>query len=82
MVLAGQRLYMAGAPDIVPKEDPMAAFEGRLGARLWVVSVSDGEKLAEYKLDSLPVFDGLMAASGRLFIATKDGKLICMGKKQ
>jgi len=82
MVLAGQRLYLAGSPDIVPKEDPMAAFEGRLGARLWVVSVSDGEKLAEYELDSLPVFDGLIAASGRLYVATQDGRLVCMGEKQ
>jgi len=78
MVLAGQRLYLAGPPDIVPKEDPMAAFEGRLGASLWVVSGSDGEKLAEYKLDSVPVLDGMMAARGRLYIATKDGKLVCM----
>ncbi len=82
MVLAGQRLYLAGPPDIVPKEDPMAAFEGRMGARLWVVSASNGEKLAEYKLDRSPVLDGLMAARGQLYIATKDGKLVCMGKKQ
>ena len=82
MVLAGQRLYLAGAPDIVPKEDPMSAFEGRLGARLWVISASNGEKLAEYKLDHLPVFDGLIAARGRLYIATKEGRLVCMGEKQ
>lgn len=81
MVLAGQRLYLAGPPDIVPREDPMSAFEGRLGARLWVISASNGEKLAEYKLDHLPVFDGLMAAKGRLYIATKEGRLVCMGEK-
>jgi len=81
LVLAGQRLYLAGPPDIVPEQDPMAAFEGRMGARLWVVSASDGRKLAEYKLDRLPVFDGAIAANGRLYIACKDGLLICMGKK-
>jgi hypothetical protein len=82
MVLAGERLYFAGPPDVVPKDDPMAAFEGRLGGKLWVVSASDGKKLAEYELESPPVLDGMMAAQGRLYIASKDGQLICMGKKQ
>lgn len=82
MVLAGQRLYLAGPPDIVAKEDPMAAFEERLGSRLWVVSAADGKRLAEYKLDHVPVFDGLIAAQGRLYISSSDGHLVCMGQKQ
>jgi outer membrane protein assembly factor BamB len=81
MVLAGQRLYMAGPPDIVPKDDPMASFEGRLGGKLWVVSTTNGEKLNEYKLDYLPVFDGMIAANGCMYIAANNGRLICMGKK-
>ena len=82
MVLAGRYLCLAGPPDVVPKEDPMAAFEGRLGGRLWVVSTANGEKLSEYKLDHMPVLDGMIGARGRLYIATKDRRLICMGKKQ
>jgi outer membrane protein assembly factor BamB len=82
MVLADNRLYIAGPPDVVGRDDPMAAFEGRLGGKLLVVSASDGEKLAEYELDSPPVLDGMMAARGRLYIATTDGRLICMAKKQ
>ena len=82
MVLADRRLYFAGPPDIVDKDDPMAAFEGRMGGRLWVVSSSDGEKLAEYELDSPPVLDGVMAAQGRLYIAAEYGRLTCMGKKR
>jgi hypothetical protein len=82
MVLAGQRLYLAGPPDIVPEEDPMAAFEGRLAGRLWVVSAADGKGLAEYKLDHMPVFDGLIAAQGRLYISSGAGHLVCMGDKQ
>ena len=81
MVLAGQYLYIAGPPDIVDKDDPMAAFEGRLGGRLWVVSASDGEKLAEYELDHPPVLDGMIAAQERLYIAVTDGRLICMGRQ-
>ncbi len=39
----------------------------------------DGRKLAEYKLDSPPVWDGLAAASGRLYLSTTAGVVMCMG---
>ena len=77
MVLAGDKLFMAGPPDVVPKDDPYAAFDGKLGAKLWVVSAEDGKKLAEYALDGQPAFDGLIAAAGRLYLATEDGRLLC-----
>ena len=80
MVLARDRLFLAGPPDVVPEDDPMAAFDGRKGAKLWAVNASDGRKLAEYELESLPEFDGLIAADGRLYLATGDGRVICMGK--
>jgi len=80
MVLAGDRLFVAGPPDVVDPDDPMAAFEGRKGAVLRVVSAADGKTLAEQKLDAPPVFDGLIAAQGRLLMCTTDGKVVCFGK--
>lgn len=80
LVLAGDRLFLAGPPDVVPKNDPMASFEGRKGARMWAVDASNGKKLAEYKLKTLPAFDGMIAAEGRLYLCTADGRVICMGK--
>jgi outer membrane protein assembly factor BamB len=77
MVLAGDKLFMAGPPDVIPVDDPYAAFNGKMGARLWVVSATDGDKIAEYPLESLPVLDGLIAAGGRLYLATRDGQLQC-----
>jgi outer membrane protein assembly factor BamB len=77
MVLAGDRLFMAGPPDAMPADDPYAAFDGRLGAQLWVVSTADGQKLAEYPLEYQPAFDGLIAAEGRLYLSTADGRLVC-----
>jgi hypothetical protein len=77
MVLAGDRLFMAGPPDVVPADDPYAAFEGRRGAQLWVVSAADGQKLAEYPLEGLPAFDGLVASGGKLYLTTLDGTLQC-----
>jgi outer membrane protein assembly factor BamB len=79
MVLAGKHLFVAGAPDVVDPEDPMAAFEGRKGAVLCAHSAADGKMLAEHKLDAPPVFDGLIAASGRLLLCTTDGHVVCLG---
>ena len=74
-------MLIAGPPDVLDPRDPLAAFEGRMGAKLWAVSSIDGRKLAEYKLDSPPVFDGMAAAERRLYVSTRAGQLICMGKK-
>ena len=81
MALAGDKLFIAGPPDVIPEDDPAAAFEGRKGADLWSISASTGEKLAEIQhLDSPPVFDGLIAAHRRLYISTADGAVRCFGR--
>jgi outer membrane protein assembly factor BamB len=83
MVVAGDKLFVAGPPDVVPDDDPLAAFEGRLGSAVWAYSTRDGQKLAEVaRLDALPVYDGLIAASGRLYLTTGDGQVICLGPAQ
>ena len=56
------------------------AWEGRSGALLWAVAADDGERLAEHRLDSPPVFDGMAAAGGRLYLSTMDGKVVCLEK--
>jgi outer membrane protein assembly factor BamB len=81
MVSATDKLFVAGAPDTLDPEDPLAALEGRAGGLLRAVSKTDGKKLAEYKLKSPPVLDGLITANGKLYIATRDGKLTCWTKK-
>jgi len=82
MVLAGGTLFIAGPPDVIDPADPLAAFEGRKGGLLRAVSSADGTTLAEYQLDSPPVFDGMIAAKGRLYISTRDGRLTCLGKRR
>ncbi len=97
MVLADETLFIAGPPDVVDEEESLAAFavpatqerlakqaailNGSEGALLWAVS-TDGTKLSEQKLKCIPVFDGMAAAGGRLYMATTDGKVICMGGKE
>ena len=77
MVLAGRKLFAAGPPDVLDPTDPLAALEGRKGAKLWIVSADGGEKLAEYELDSPPVFDGMAVTEGRRYVSLKDGTIAC-----
>ena len=81
MVKAGDVLFAAGPPDVFNADDPYAAFEGRAGGRLVAVAGADGKPLAERTLESPPVFDGLIAAGGRLYLADEAGAVRCFGAK-
>jgi len=94
MVLAGKTLLAAGPPDVVDEDEVFerphaadirarldhqnAAWRGRHGALLWTVSAGDGKRLAQYELPSPPVWDGMAAASGRLYLSTLDGRVVCL----
>jgi hypothetical protein len=94
MVLADRTLFIAGPPDIVDEEEAFFALDdsevlrqlseqsallkGREGALLWAVSARNGKKLAEYKLATLPVWDGMIASGGKLFLTTMNGEVSCL----
>jgi hypothetical protein len=80
MVLAGETVFVAGAPLVFPADDLAGTYAGRRGAMMRAVSTVDGATLAEYKLAQLPVWDGIAAAGGRLLIVTQDGCVECWGK--
>ncbi len=82
MLLSRERLYLAGPPDALPEKGAYEAMIGKGGALFRVVSTSDGSKLAEFEMDEVPVFDGLIAAGDRLYMSTMDGTLICLGEKR
>ena len=97
MVLANDRLFIAGPRDVADEKelwgrsneqiykDKMALqaewFKGTHGGYMQVFSKKDGTKLTEKKLAYLPAFDGLIAANGRLYMATKCGSLVCFDGK-
>jgi outer membrane protein assembly factor BamB len=56
-------------------------LSGDEGAILWIMDKRDGKKLAEYRLEHLPVFDGMAVASQSIFLSTADGRLVCMVSK-
>jgi len=78
MVKAADVVFVAGAPDVLEADDPYAAFEGRKGARVAAISSKDGARLAECELGVPPVFDGLIAAGGRLLVSLEDGSLMSL----
>jgi hypothetical protein len=93
MVLTDRALFVAGPPDVVDEDqafrqinepqiqqslaEQATALEGKKGALLKVVSPADGRDLAQYELDYPPVFDGMAAAAGKLYISTVNGDLRC-----
>ncbi|HIE53449.1 MAG TPA: hypothetical protein EYP85_16985 [Armatimonadetes bacterium] len=78
MILAGRVLFVAGPI----KERTGLSEEGKQSqaALLMAISAPDGSELARYQLAAPPVFDGMAAANGRLFIAGENGQVICLGK--
>jgi len=96
MVAADKTLFVAGPPDVVDEEEAFFAMDdavildklaeqsallkGKDGARIWAVSTQDGEKLSEYRLDSLPIWDGMIAANEKLYLTTMNGDVACLTK--
>ena len=94
MTVAGDRLFVSGPPDLVDErqafhnpDDPAIqavlkrqaeAYDGREGGQLWVMSKADGNVITRYALDTIPIFDGMAAAGDSLYLATTDGRVLCL----
>jgi outer membrane protein assembly factor BamB len=72
MALSQKVLFVAGARDELDAK----------GGLLIAYSAETGEPRAEYELDSPPVFDGMAAAAGRLYLSKKDGTLLCLADRE
>ncbi|MDP6117554.1 MAG: PQQ-binding-like beta-propeller repeat protein [Planctomycetota bacterium] len=87
MILGKEHIAVAGPLDAGKKEqsilaftdeeDAVERFEGRKGVLLRIVRATDGRRISEVSLSSVPVFDGMAAAKGRLYLSMRDGKLLC-----
>jgi len=92
MVLANDKLVIAGPPDVAEKsegilsylneENALASRRGDKGSLLQIVSAENGELLAGYELDCTPIFDGLATAGGRLYLSTQEGRVVCYGENR
>jgi len=90
MALAGDRLAVAGPVDLGRKmqqilafqneAEALAGFQGRKGVYLRIVRAADGKTVSQCRLDHMPVFDGLAAAGGRIYLSLKNGSVVCFGE--
>lgn len=91
MVATDDKLLLAGPPSLKPyksnpmrfvdESDALATFRGEKGVFLQVRSAADGSVQDQFELDAMPVFDGMSAATGRLMLSLKNGKVLCFGQK-
>jgi outer membrane protein assembly factor BamB len=97
MVKAGDRLHLAGPEELVDQEivqrsisteetqallaEQDAAMQGERGAMLLCVDASDGTVRDGWRLPTTPVFDGVAAVRGRLYVALSDGTVMCLGEE-
>ena len=93
MVLADKVLFTAGPEDIlddhytydhreepaiqVEFEEQAEIFNDEQGGLLRAVLTNDGRQMAQYTLESMPVWDGMVAANNKLYLALKNGSVIC-----
>ena len=80
MVLTDDVLFTAGpvmAAGGESADEP--TFDADSPAVLTAFRTEDGQELSHRKLKSQAVFDGLVAAYGKLFLSTVDGKVVCLG---
>jgi outer membrane protein assembly factor BamB len=86
IALAPRRLFLAGPPAITvsPYKSDEAAqedldrWQGRKGGKVVVYATADGALLAECPLPSPPVWDGMAAAGGKLYVSARDGRVYCV----
>ncbi len=97
LLVAGGRVFVAGPPDLVDTRVTQrnwgdaesqkrlaaqaAALAGKKGGLLNVYAAADGTAVSSLQLASPPVFDGLAAAGGRLYLAAVDGSVVCLQKR-
>ena len=77
MVATDDKLFIVGPP--VKALENTASLLGASGALMNVVGTKDGQTLKRYTIEALPVFDGLAAAYGRLYLTMRDGRVACLG---
>ena len=64
----------SGRPKDPDNPDPHVAV-------LRVHDAANGKQLSELKLPAEPVFDGMAAAAGRIYLSTTDGRVTCFEAK-
>jgi hypothetical protein len=73
--------FVYGADDEINRQmrRQEEAWLGKQGAVLAAVSAQNGEKLAQQQIAAIPVWDGMIATGGQLYLALQNGTVLCLG---
>ena len=93
MFVADKTIFVAGPPVIMSEEkafygldkesvrkelaEQATLLKGKDGSVIWALDAKTGKKLAEYKMNSMPVLDGMIAAQNSIYMTTTNGDVIC-----
>jgi hypothetical protein len=80
MAITNRHLCVAGTPDLVDEQTPWAALDGGQGGVLRMFTKQDGEQTTEFELEAPPVYDGIAAAQGHLYLSLRAGEVVCFGQ--
>jgi autotransporter-associated beta strand protein len=94
MVVANNNLFLGGPPSLEDEQESFdtlndaqtqsdlaaqnSALYGARGGLLRVVDKATGNVLATSTVDFVPVWDGMAAAHQSLYMATRDGRVVCL----
>jgi len=94
MIKSSDKLIVCGPEKIIDEKDAVrrypeesalqelkqqdAILDGQRGSHLWVVHAETGDVLEKHELSALPVWDGMAAAVGNVYLATHNG-VACLG---
>jgi len=94
MIKTSDKLIVCGPEKIIDEKDVVRRYseesvrqelkrqdgilDGKKGSHLWVVNAPDGRILEKHELPSLPAWDGMATAHGRVYLATQNG-VVCLG---
>lgn len=77
MVVGGDLLAVAGSHGEIDQDDPWGIFEGRGGGELRILNPDTGDTVGQLSLDAQPIWNGMAAAGGNLFVAMEDRSVRC-----
>jgi outer membrane protein assembly factor BamB len=81
---AGDKVVVAGVPmrKGFSEENIEASYAGGKGGLLWTINAADGRATGEVELPAAPVWDGLAAVDGNIYVTLKDGTVMCLDQSE
>ena len=78
MLRAGKVIFLGCMDNLSEADKPYDVLAGKTGGTLLAMSAEDGKELGRCKLSAPPVWDGLAAVAGKLYVCTMDGRVLCL----